>query len=87
MEAITLVIWLTPLMPAAVTAYMLKAQSGKSTFSAVTFGIFIYLFMVVGQFLLILAQNRWNIPFAASMLALAVAVFLLFRWQAGPRKR
>jgi hypothetical protein len=82
-----LVIWLTPLLPAVATAYMLKAQSRKSTFSAITFGIFIYLFMVVGQFLLIEAASRWNIPFAALMLALAVAVFLLFRWQAGPRKR
>lgn len=82
-----LVIWLAPLMPALLTAYMLKKQSGKPLFSAITFGIFIYLFMVVGQFLLIEAQERWNIPFAASMLALAVAVFFLFRWQAGPKQR
>lgn len=87
MTPMMLVIWLTPLMPAAITAYLLKAQNGKSTFSAATFGIFIYLFMVVGQLLLIEAASRWNIPFAASMLFLAVAVFLLFRWNAGSRKR
>jgi len=82
-----LVIWLAPLMPALLTAYMLKKQSGKSLFSAITFGIFIYLFMVVGQLLLIEAASRWNIPFPALMLALAVAVFFLFRWQAGPKQR
>jgi len=82
-----MVIWLTPILPAAATGYLLKAQYGKTTFSALTFGIFIYLFMVVGQLLLIEAAQRWNIPFAALMLVLAVAVFLLFRWQAGARRR
>jgi hypothetical protein len=82
-----LVIWLTPLVPAAATGYLLKAQYGKSTFSAFTFGVFIYLFMVVGQLLLIEAAQRWNIPFPALMLALAVAVFLLFRWQSLSKRR
>lgn len=81
-----MVIWLTPILPAAATGYLLKTQYGKSTFSAFTFGLFIYLFMVVGQLLLIEAAQRWNIPFPALMLVLAVAVFLLFRWQAGARK-
>ncbi|HET9149633.1 MAG TPA: hypothetical protein VFO61_04045 [Alphaproteobacteria bacterium] len=87
MSPTMLVIWLTPLMPAAITAYLLKVQARKSVFSAASFGIFIYLFMVVGQLALIEAAARWNIPFAASMLFLAVAVFLLFRWRAGPGKR
>jgi quinol-cytochrome oxidoreductase complex cytochrome b subunit len=82
-----LVIWLTPLLPAAATGVLLKTQYGKTTFSGVTFGIFIYLFMVVGQLGLIEAAQRWNIPFPALMLVLAVAVFLLFRWQAGARRR
>jgi hypothetical protein len=82
-----LVIWLTPLLPAAATGVLLKTQYGKTTFSGVTFGIFIYLFMVVGQLALIEAAQRWNIPFPALMLVLAVAVFLLFRWQSGARRR
>lgn len=83
----TLVIWMTPLFPAFVTAFLLKTKSGKSSFSALTFGIFIYLFMVVGAFLSIEAANRWDLPFSAMMLVLAVAVFILFRWQAGTPKR
>lgn len=83
----SMIIWLTPLFPAVVTASLLKSKSGRSIFSAVTFGIFIYLFMVVGAFLAIEAANRWNLPFSAMMLVLAVAVFGLFRWQAGPPKR
>jgi quinol-cytochrome oxidoreductase complex cytochrome b subunit len=82
-----MVIWLTPLLPAVACGYLLKSQYGKATFNAVTFAVFIYLFMVVGQLALIKAAQRWNIPFPALMLALAVAVFFLFRWQAGSRKR
>ena len=82
-----LVIWLAPFLPALITAYMLKVQSGKPLFSAITFGIFIYLFMVVGQLLLIEAASRWDIPFPALMLVLALAVFFLFRWQSRPRRR
>lgn len=82
-----IVVWLAPMVPAAATGYLLKTQYGKSTFSALTFGVFIYLFMVVGQLMLIEAAQRWNIPFPALMLVLALAVFFLFRWQAGARKR
>jgi hypothetical protein len=82
-----LVIWMTPLFPAFITAFLLKTKNGKSTFSAFTFGVFIYLFMVVGAFLSIEAANRWDLPFSAMMLLLAVLVFLLFRWQAGSSKR
>ena len=82
-----IVIWLMPLFPALVTAFLLKTKSGKSDFSAFTFGVFIYLFMVVGAFLSIEAANRWDWPFSALMLALGIAVFILFRWQSGTPKR
>jgi hypothetical protein len=82
-----LVIWMTPLFPAFITAFLLKSKYGKSNYSALTFGIFIYLFMVVGAFLCIAAADRWNLPFQAMMLVLAVAVFLLFRWKASAPKR
>jgi hypothetical protein len=82
-----MVIWMMPLFPAVVTAVLLKTKSGKSNFSVFTFGVFIYLFMVVGAFLSIEAANRWDLPFSAMMLVLGVAVFILFRWQAGAPKR
>ncbi|HTI86842.1 MAG TPA: hypothetical protein VL966_09580 [Alphaproteobacteria bacterium] len=83
----TLAIWLMPVLPAVITAYMLKAQGRKTTFQAFTFGLFIYLFIVVAQLLIIMAENRWGIPFAASMLVLAVIVFLLFRWNMGSGRK
>ena len=85
MDPVLLVIWLTPLMPALVSGYMLK-KNGKTTFQAATFSVFVYLFLVLGQWLLIVAANRWDIPFSALMLALALAVFGLFWWHGGVKK-
>ncbi|MGE5539692.1 MAG: hypothetical protein ACM30I_13830 [Gemmatimonas sp.] len=82
-----MVIWLMPFLPAVISAYMLRAQGRRTTFQAFTFGVFLYLFIVVGQLVLIEAASRWNIPFAALMLVLAVIVFLLFRWQWGSGRR
>jgi hypothetical protein len=82
-----IVIWLMPFLPAVICGYMLKAQGRKTAFQAFTFAVFIYLFIVVAQLLIIEAASRWNIPFAALMLVLAVVVFLLFRWQWGSGRR